>query len=174
MKRLLSITILAASILAVIGMNLFAAAKAPTLDGSKWIWARGAGEAAGTWYFQKEFAFPAGQKPKKAQVVITCDNEWVLYVNGKKVGQDDGSIVYLTGNSVEPVASFNVALQDKVFELAELVTVEAVDLTVDVMAIDALVTTGSYVEAADATSVLLSALPDGAAQQSAMELLALL
>ncbi len=64
-------------------------AAAPTLDGSSWIWHQGAGKAAGTWYFQKEFAFPAGQKPKKAQVVITCDNLWTLHVNGKQVGQND-------------------------------------------------------------------------------------
>ncbi|MCF7849293.1 MAG: HEAT repeat domain-containing protein, partial [Kiritimatiellales bacterium] len=39
-----------------------------------------------TWYFQKGFAFPAGQKPKSARVIITCDNQWTLYVNGEQVG----------------------------------------------------------------------------------------
>ncbi|NQT88384.1 HEAT repeat domain-containing protein, partial [bacterium] len=67
--------------------TLFAAT--PTLDGAQWIWQQGAGDAAGTWSFQKAFAFPAGQKPKKANVLITCDNLWTLYVNGEKAGQND-------------------------------------------------------------------------------------
>ncbi len=58
-------------------------------DKAQWVWCQGAGEAAGTWYFQKGFAFPAGQKPKKAHVLITCDNLWTLYVNGEKAGQND-------------------------------------------------------------------------------------
>jgi len=74
-------------------LSLFAVgtnfAATPTLDGAQWIWHQGAGEAAGTWYFQKELAFPAGQKPKKAHVLITCDNLWTLYVNGEMAGQND-------------------------------------------------------------------------------------
>ncbi len=64
-----------------------AATAAPSFDKAHWIWHRGAGEAAGTWYFQKGFTFPAGQKPKRAQVIITCDNLWTLYVNGEQVGK---------------------------------------------------------------------------------------
>jgi hypothetical protein len=89
-------------------------------------------------------------------------------------GQSNGELVYLTGKSSEPVASFHVALQDKVAELADLVAVEAAVLSDDVSAISVLVAAENYVDAAAATSTLLSALPDGAAQQSAMELLALL
>jgi len=63
----------------------------PTFDGAKWIWHKGAAEAAGTWYFQKGFDFPAGQKPKKARVHITCDNLWVLHVNGTRAGQNDSA-----------------------------------------------------------------------------------
>ena len=66
-----------------------AASKPPTLDGAKWVWHKGAGAAAGTWYFQKGFAFPAGQKPEKAYITITCDNLWTLHVNGQKAGQND-------------------------------------------------------------------------------------
>jgi HEAT repeat protein len=73
-----------------LGTTFTASAAPPTLDGAQWIWHKGAGEAAGTWYFQKTLAFPAGQKPKKAHVVITCDNLWTLYVNGKPVGSEDG------------------------------------------------------------------------------------
>ena len=61
----------------------------PTLDGAQWIWHRDAKDAAGTWYFHKEMAFPAGQKPKKAQLLITCDNLWTLYVNGEQAGRND-------------------------------------------------------------------------------------
>jgi len=68
---------------------LSAVAAGPSFDRAQWVWQQGAGEDAGTWYFQKDFAFPAGQKPKKAQVIITCDNLWTLYVNGKRVGQSD-------------------------------------------------------------------------------------
>ncbi len=61
----------------------------PTLEGSQWIWHRATRASAGTWYFQRGFEFPAGQKPKSASVLITCDNLWTLYVNGNKVGQND-------------------------------------------------------------------------------------
>ena len=74
-------------------LSLLAASAAfagtPTFDGAKWIWHEGAGKAAGTWYFQKGFDFPAGQKPKKAHVIITCDNLWTLHVNGKEAGRND-------------------------------------------------------------------------------------
>jgi len=66
-------------------------AKPPNFSGAEWIWHKGAGEAAGTWYFQKGMAFPAGQKPKKAQIIITCDNLWTLHVNGKQVGRNDAA-----------------------------------------------------------------------------------
>ena len=45
--------------------------------------------AAGTVYLQKGFTFAAGAKPVTGEVVITCDNLWVLYINGKKVGRND-------------------------------------------------------------------------------------
>ena len=73
------------------GGTVHAAAKPPNFSGANWIWHKGAGEAAGTWYFQKGMAFPAGQKPKKAHVLITCDNLWTLHVNGKQVGRNDSA-----------------------------------------------------------------------------------
>ncbi len=90
------------------------------------------------------------------------------------VGQANGELVYLTGNSTEPVASFQAALQDKVAELAERVAADAPAYNDDVNAIDALIAAGDYVAAADAISTLIAVLPAGEAQQSAMELLALL
>ncbi len=65
--------------------------KPPTFNGAEWIWHKGADKAAGTWCFQKGFTFPAGQKPKKAHVLITCDNLWTLHVNGKQVGRNDSA-----------------------------------------------------------------------------------
>ena len=65
-------------------------------DGAEWIWDRDAGEQAGTRYFQKEFLFSAGEKPEKAEVIITADNQWTLYINGRKVGQHDAGADTLT------------------------------------------------------------------------------
>jgi len=78
-----------AFLLGLLSFAFTASAASPTFDGAQWVWHQGAGSAAGTWYFQKTFAFPAGQKPTKAKVAITCDNLWTLYVNGEKCGQND-------------------------------------------------------------------------------------
>jgi HEAT repeat protein len=74
---------------AAVATNASFAASQPGLDGASWVWHGDAGTKAGTWYFQKAFDFPAGKKPDKAHVVITCDNLWTMYVNGNKVGQND-------------------------------------------------------------------------------------
>ncbi len=87
------------------------------------------------------------------------------------IGQADGQIVYLTGNSTEPVSSFQVALLAKVEELAGLVDAS---LLGEVSVIQALIVAGDYAAAADATSLLIAKLSDAAALQSASELLALL
>ncbi len=71
--------------LALLGVEV-ASGAAPTFDKAQWVWHRGKTGTAGTWYFHKEIAFPAGQKPKKAQLLITCDNIWTLYINGKPAG----------------------------------------------------------------------------------------
>ena len=66
-----------------------------SFDQAKWIWdgaentKPAASASAGTFYFQKGFVFPAGAKPVAGEVIITCDNLWVLYVNGEKVGRND-------------------------------------------------------------------------------------
>jgi len=85
------VAIIAVAVLGIVAASASAAAKKPTFAGANWIWHKGAGEAAGTWAFQKGFAFPAGQKPKKARVLITCDNLWTLHVNGKQVGRNDSA-----------------------------------------------------------------------------------
>ena len=71
---------------------LFTALGSPnplSFDGAMWIWDTEAKQKAGTWYFQKGFDFPAGEKPQKAQILITCDNLWTLYVNDNMIGVND-------------------------------------------------------------------------------------
>ncbi len=89
------------------------------------------------------------------------------------VGQSDGQIIYLTGNSTELVSSFHLAMQDKVDELASLVAEEAPQLLSDVASIGALVGTADYPEAALAAELLAFELPAGSAQTAALELVEL-
>lgn len=129
-----------------------------------------------TVYAQVDGIYQAGQRFRARRADLSGVFPIALNGSGKQLlaGQSNGKIVYLAGKSHKPVASFFTALSDKVAELAELVAVEAPQLSDDVAAIGALVTSGDLDDAADATATLLSALPNGAAQQSAMELLALL
>lgn len=96
--------------------------------------------------------------------------------SGKQLlaGKSNGEIVYLTGNSIVPVSSFHLALQDKATELVSLVQAEAETLVGDAQTIHTLVAAGDYAAAAAATATLISALPDGGALVSAQELLNLL
>ncbi|MDP7286411.1 MAG: HEAT repeat domain-containing protein [Phycisphaerae bacterium] len=90
-KTFLSLVCVAAACLCFAVDSVLAAAKPPNFSSANWIWHKGAGQAAGTWYFQKGMVFPAGQKPKKAQVIITCDNLWTLHVNGKQIARNDSA-----------------------------------------------------------------------------------
>ena len=90
------------------------------------------------------------------------------------VGQADGQVVYLSGNSSKPVASFVDALQDKVAELSALVDLAAPELMSDLSPLSAMVSAGDYAEASLLVSDLAVRLPDGAAQVSAFELVDLL
>jgi len=80
------ITLLMVALLSTLA---FAAVTSPTFNDASWIWDKEAGQQAGTWFFQKGFDFPAGEKPREAQIIITCDNLWTLYVNGKRIGEND-------------------------------------------------------------------------------------
>lgn len=54
-----------------------------------WVWSRAeaaAGEAGEAITLRKRFDLPT--LPSRAVAVITCDNEYVLYVNGRKLGAD--------------------------------------------------------------------------------------
>jgi hypothetical protein len=129
-----------------------------------------------TVYTQTDGTYQADQEFSARGAVFSGAFPVDLNGNGKQmlVGQSSGEINYLTGKSREPVASFFTALSDKVAELSALVIAEAPQLEGDVAAIDALVASGNYTDASAGTAILLSALPDGASQQSAMELLDLL
>ncbi len=71
--------------------------------GGKWIWhpnPKGSVNApAQKRYFRRRIVIPAGRSIKTAVCKMTADNEFVLFVNGKKLG---------TGNDWQKVYSFNV------------------------------------------------------------------
>ena len=65
-------------------------------EGAKWIWSAGgdaASPAAGSSYFRAEVDVPENPALKSAEVIVTCDNLFVLYVNGRPVGESQ------TGNN---------------------------------------------------------------------------
>ncbi len=86
------------------------------------------------------------------------------------VGKNDGQLVYLTGNSNQPVANFHLALQDKIDELGGLVADEDPELLTDVSVLIVLIESGDYVAAELAANDIALRLPAGAAQVSAIEL----
>ncbi len=86
------------------------------------------------------------------------------------VGQSDGKLIYLTGKSDQPVASFQLALQDKVDELGGLVADEDPELLADVSVLAALIEAGDYAAAELAANDIALRLAAGAAQTSAIEL----
>ncbi len=64
----------------------------PSLSGADWIWypegqAGGASFPAETRYFRDTIDVPSGDTIKQAQVVMTADDGYTLYVNGTEVGQ---------------------------------------------------------------------------------------
>ncbi|KAK7044793.1 hypothetical protein R3P38DRAFT_3177029 [Favolaschia claudopus] len=61
----------------------------PTLVGGTWIWSTFDGEyaaPAGTVAFRKNVVTPNGKKAQSAAVLLTADNTFAFYVNGKYVG----------------------------------------------------------------------------------------
>ncbi len=68
-------------------------------DGAKWIWhAPIQGESPGAFlasarYFRAELSLPESPALKSAEIIITCDNLFVLHANGRPVGESgtDGS-----------------------------------------------------------------------------------
>ena len=64
------------------------------LAGCKWVWFPEGNPTfdvpPGTRCFRQTVTIPAGRKVKQASFVLTADNDFVLYVNGKQAGRSDG------------------------------------------------------------------------------------
>ncbi|KAJ7269772.1 hypothetical protein C8J57DRAFT_1468741 [Mycena rebaudengoi] len=63
--------------------------KTPDFPGSTWLWSTvnaSVSAAPGTVGFRKRVPTPAGLTPKSASVLLTADNEFDLYVNGRYIG----------------------------------------------------------------------------------------
>ena len=66
-----------------------------TLVGCPWVWfpegdPRSSAPPA-TRYFRHEVALPAAAKIRQARFLLSADNEFVLFVNGKEAGRSDGA-----------------------------------------------------------------------------------
>ncbi|MBN2512894.1 MAG: hypothetical protein JXB18_08160 [Sedimentisphaerales bacterium] len=82
-----------------------------------WIWHPDAQPTTHTCWFRKVFDIPQGKAVAAAKINITADNAFVLYVNGKRVGEGtvwmnassfDLSEVLLTGKNVLAVEAKNI------------------------------------------------------------------
>ena len=73
----------------------FAQANSSGFTESSWIWhAPIAGEKPGNYaasarYFRAEFSLPESPDLKTAELIVTCDNLFIAYVNGRPVGESD-------------------------------------------------------------------------------------
>jgi alpha-L-rhamnosidase len=65
-----------------------------TLNNSDWIWYPEGDPSnlapTATRYFRDEVDIPAGETLSRANFLITADDQWGLYVNGKFIGQSNG------------------------------------------------------------------------------------
>ncbi len=65
-----------------------------TFTGCRWIWTNEGQPRqqapAGTRYFRRTFALPSDRKIVRARVLMTADNQFVLFVNGQEVARSDG------------------------------------------------------------------------------------
>ena len=70
-----------------------AAAADDTLRGAKWIWCPEPGvdlhniAPAGDRYFRCRVTLPPGEKPGAAKLILTVDDQFTAFVNGKQIGQ---------------------------------------------------------------------------------------
>lgn len=65
---------------------------APSFEGACWIWFPGDDARkppAGTRYFRGELQVPAAGKIQSADLLITCDNLYSVWINGKPVGESE-------------------------------------------------------------------------------------
>jgi hypothetical protein len=65
----------------------------PQLDAAKWIWRQEGNPAAavppGTRYFRRVVKLDDGVSIQSARLVLTCDNSFECWVNGRRVGEGD-------------------------------------------------------------------------------------
>jgi len=59
---------------------------APASKVPYWVWQKDTAMSPGICYFRKRVSLP--EVPAAARIEITCDNAYVLYVNGTKVGEE--------------------------------------------------------------------------------------
>jgi alpha-L-rhamnosidase len=70
------------------------------LDGAKWIWnAKAKGDKKNA-YFRKPLALNESDKIERAEIAVTCDNAFTLFVNGTEIG---------SGDNLNDVQRFDVA-----------------------------------------------------------------
>ncbi len=76
-----------------------AAAKAPPMsfEGAKWIWSSsslgedGRSYPAEVRFFRAALTLPQGTQVTSAELIVTCDNMFVLFLNGKLAGESEAS-----------------------------------------------------------------------------------
>ncbi|NIR02280.1 MAG: hypothetical protein GTN78_19135, partial [Gemmatimonadales bacterium] len=61
------------------------------LDDCRWVWYPEpdprVAAAPGTRWFRREIVIPEGRKIERGRFLISADNEFVLYVNGRQAGK---------------------------------------------------------------------------------------
>jgi alpha-L-rhamnosidase len=67
-----------------------------SLNGANWIWYPEGDPASlaptATRYFRSEVDLPANKALARANFLITADDQWVVYVNGKEIGSSNGQV----------------------------------------------------------------------------------
>jgi alpha-L-rhamnosidase len=68
--------------------------KSFSMEGSRWVWFPEGNPAQsaphGTRYFRRKLSLPANRQPVRAIFWVAADNQFVLYANGKELGQGSG------------------------------------------------------------------------------------
>lgn len=126
------------------------AEKPSVMSGGQWIWfPEGKPEASAppaTRWFRFGFDLPAGRKVKSARALMTADNEFALFVNGKQTGTGSnfraatamdiaGSLI--VGRNVLAASAKNVGPNDNPAGLVGLVRIEFEEGTPLVLSTDA-------------------------------------
>ncbi|MCU0915894.1 MAG: glycoside hydrolase family 78 protein [Planctomycetes bacterium] len=75
----------------------------PDLAGARWIWSPGENgnkdAPVGVRYFRKEFTLPEGREPASAMCVVTADNSFKMFLNGRRIHN---------GSNFKEASAFNV------------------------------------------------------------------